>query len=70
MIKQCIGNTVSVMKDSVSLGIFSIYQYSRVTEKSKHPFFRLLIVLSHLSLENIQTKPYAQMDIAIYQEAK
>lgn len=59
------------MKDYISLNIFSICQYSRLKEKSQHRFFfRPAIVLFCISLENMQTKPNAQMHIAVYQEAK
>lgn len=71
MIKLCIGNTLSVMKGYISLNVFNVCQYSRVKEKSQHHFFfRFAIVLFQISLENIETKPNAQMDVAVYQEAK
>lgn len=59
------------MKGYISLNVFNVCQYSRVKEKSQHLFFfRFAIVLFQISLENIETKPNAQMDVAVYQEAK
>lgn len=57
------------MKGYISLNVFNVCQYSK--EKSQHHFFfRFAIVLFQISLENIETKPNAQMDVAVYQEAK